>query len=198
MVGTCLTCGHRAELEAHHVAGRHNHPIVVLVCVDCHRILSRCQLAAGIELRADAPRTDVDRLRALLVGAVQLLQLFGQRHPDHIRLPSPLATLTGRAGSRLLDALADPTRPGRWLPDPTVPPTEVTPLRWPLATEVERATDLAGLMLILLDVFGEPASRLRSWVAEVAADPPNGRPGSTPAPRTAPQPTGWPPQWITW
>lgn len=60
MDGCCLTCGQFDDLEAHHVAGRHNHQLIVAVCVDCHRILSRWQLAAGMELEHGAAG-DLDR-----------------------------------------------------------------------------------------------------------------------------------------
>ncbi|MDP9359041.1 MAG: hypothetical protein M3R02_27925, partial [Chloroflexota bacterium] len=66
MDGICLTCGTFADLEAQHVAGRHNHhSLTVLVCRPCHEILTRWQYAAGIDLEEKSPRTELDALRAL-------------------------------------------------------------------------------------------------------------------------------------
>src|SRR4051812_6647384 len=98
MTGPCLTCGLHVHLHAHHVAGRHNHAtLTVAVCADCHRILTSWQLASGVELDANAPRTDLDAQRALLVGVAQLIQLYAQRHPEHSAISSPLAIHTVRA-----------------------------------------------------------------------------------------------------
>ncbi len=170
MDGLCLTCGVWADLEAHHVAGRHNSPLVVPVCVDCHRILTRWQYAAGIELEHDAPRTDIDRTRALVVGAAHLLQLFAQRHRDHSWVSR--AVDSHHPGQlRLLDACAPADRPGRWLPDPTVTPTEATPAAWREAAELQRTTEFAHLVLVLARVLGDAPPLTLDVLAGIAADP---------------------------
>lgn len=66
----CVTCGRSGRVEAHHVAGRANHPnVTVDVCPECHRLyLTTWQYAAGVLLDHDARRTDDDRFRALIVG----------------------------------------------------------------------------------------------------------------------------------
>ncbi len=172
MIGTCLTCGHFGELEAHHVAGRHNNAtLTVLVCSDCHRILSGWQLAAGIELRQDAPRSDLDSLRALAVGVLHVFQLFGQRHPERSWIPGPLAVLTGRTTSRLLDSFDSPHRPGRWLPDPTFSPAEAVPVAWQSASEAERVAELAHLGLSLTKFLGEQPPLPPGLLADVVARP---------------------------
>ncbi len=171
MDGLCLTCGVSADLEAHHVAGRQNSPLVVPVCVDCHRILSNWQLSAGIELAHDAPRTDLDRTRALVVGAAHLLQLFAQRHRDHSWVSAELWIHTIRASSRLLDACAPADRPGRWLPDPTVLPTEATPAAWCEAAELQRTAEFAHLVLALARALGDTPPLTIGVLAGIAADP---------------------------
>ncbi len=135
MQGICLTCGTVAELEAfleleaHHVAGRHNHRgLTVLVCRPCHEILTRWQRAAGIDLGEKSPRTALDALRALAVGATHVLRLYAERHGDASPIPAPLAVHTARAISLLMDSSGDPERPARWLPDPRKPPIDVVPV----------------------------------------------------------------------
>lgn len=156
MFATCLTCGIYAEAEAHHVAGRHNHAtLTVLVCIDCHRILSNWQLASGIQLREDAERTEADATRALLVGCVHLLQLYGQRHADRTWVSAAMATLTSRALSQFLDVLQGSHRPGRWLPDPSVPLAEAMAVPWNSESEVERTSEMAYLLLELSKIFAD-------------------------------------------
>src|SRR5450756_1676217 len=112
MTDWCLTCGQFAELEAHHVAGRHNHrALTVALCPECHRVLSAWQLASGVELAAAAERTELDATRALVVGVMQLLQLFAQRHAECSWLPAGLWTHSGRAASRMLDGCGPADRP---------------------------------------------------------------------------------------
>jgi len=171
MVGACLTCGARADLEAHHVAGRHNHAtLTVAVCVDCHHILSTWQQAAGTELHHDAPTGDLDASRALLVGVVHLIQMYGQRHPESW-VPAPVAVHTARAISKLLNGVGAADRPGRWLPDPTVTPGEATPVQWPSTTEVERIRDMAHLANYLQGLLGEVSPQLTEALAGAAARP---------------------------
>ena len=121
MLGICLTCGLDADdVEDHHVAGRANYPaLTVPVCGDCHRVLAAWHRAAGVELDHDVPRVDPHRMRALAVGTFDLFRLAAQRHPDRSWVGAPLATLTGRAFSRLPDLAQAADRPGWWLPDPT-------------------------------------------------------------------------------
>jgi hypothetical protein len=171
MDGLCLTCGLWDDLEAHHIAGRGNATIVVPVCVPCHTILSNWQRAAGIELEHDAPRTETDRTRALVVGSVHLLQLFAQRHRDRSWISTELWAYTARASSRILDACAPPDRPGRWLPDPTVLPAEGTPAAWTEAAEVQCTFEFAHLLLILTRQLGDTPPLTCDVLANIAADP---------------------------
>ncbi len=172
MLGTCLTCGQFGELHAHHVAGRHNHAtLTVPVCLDCHRILTGWQLAAGIELREDAARSELDATRALVVGGLHLVQLFAQRHAEHSWVSAPLVIHTARAASLLLDAAGARERAGRWLPDPTVPPIEAVPLAWPAGAEVERLAEFAHLALALIRIFGGQPPLTVEALTSAAASP---------------------------
>ncbi len=172
MDGCCLTCGQFDDLEAHHVAGRHNHELIVAVCVDCHRILSRWQLAAGMELEDGAARSEPDRTRALLVGAVHLLQLVGQRHRERSWVSAELSIHTARAVSRLLDSCGPADRPGRWLPDPTVPPAEATPVSWSAAAELDRTAEFAHLTLALARILGDVPPLTIAVLTDMATDSP--------------------------
>ena len=98
MARICLNCGPSTDIDAHHIAGRRNHPLTVDVCVGCHRILSIWQRAAGIELRDAVEGTEMDATRALLVGAMHLVQLFAQRHAESAWFPNWLAIHTTRSG----------------------------------------------------------------------------------------------------
>jgi hypothetical protein len=150
MARVCLTCGRSDNIEAHHVAGRRNHPVTVDVCVDCHRILSIWQRAAGIELHESVDGAELDAKRALLVGAIHLVQMFAQRHADGPWFPNWLAIHTARAISKLLDQIQPVDRVGRWLPDPTVVPTEAAPVEAASAarrrvSEAEQIAEIAHL-----------------------------------------------------
>lgn len=172
MFGTCLTCGLRADLEAHHVAGRHNHQTLTIpVCLDCHRILSSWQRSAGIELDAAATRMELDATRALVVGAMHLIRLFAQRHASQSWTPASLAIHGGRAVSKLLDALGPVDRVGRWLPDPTAPPVEATPVSWPAATEADRVAEMAHLTSALSTILGAVPPMTLDSLADIARDP---------------------------
>lgn len=104
MNGICLTCGIYADLEAHHVAGRHNNmQLTVLVCLECHRTLTRWQYAAGIDLKERSPRTELDALRTVAVGATHVLRLYAERRGQASPIPASLAVHTARAISRLMD-----------------------------------------------------------------------------------------------
>jgi len=160
MTGTCLTCGMlTTDLEAHHVAGRHNHhTLTVTVCPDCHHILSTWQRASGVELEESTPLTALDATRALLVGVADLLRLFAQRHADATLIGAPLATHTARAMSKIMDGFGPLDRPGRWMPDPTVQPTEAAPIGWPAAGSGAQVRELAFLLREVATILGDPSA----------------------------------------
>lgn len=171
--GICLTCGHHSDdLEGHHVAGQFNIVwMIVAVCVDCHRILSAWQRSYGIELDAAAPRTELDTLRALLVGVAHLMLLYAQRHPDRTLVGVPLAAHTARAISKLLDLTGAPDRAGRWLPDPTVSPAEATPVAWPAQSETAWFFQWAHLLRALAAELGDQCPISPQPFAALAARP---------------------------
>lgn len=171
MDGICLTCGTFADLEAHHVAGRHNNmQLTVLVCVDCHRILTRWQYAAGIDLEEQSPRTELDVLRALAVGATHVLRLYAERHGEASPIPVSLAVHTARALSRLMDSAGDPDRSARSLPDPRVPPVDVVPVGPPVDNP-RRVAEFADLVRGLTDLLGDQPPLMASVLGSIAADP---------------------------
>jgi hypothetical protein len=163
MTGVCVGCGVLTpNLEAHHVAGQHNHQtLTVPVCIECHRILSGWQLASGVELHADAARGELDATRALLVGVMDLIRLCAQRHPDHLTVSPELAVHTARAISKVLDATGARDRPGRWLPDPTIAPTTAPPVPLTVDTELARTIELIHLLRALADMAGETATAVQ-------------------------------------
>lgn len=172
MSDVCLTCGLIGDLEAHHVAGRHNHAtLTVAVCLDCHSILSTWQRSAGIELDAAAHHGELDATRALVVGAVHLVLLYAQRHANESWFPAPLAVLSARAMSKMLDSMGPADRLGRWLPDPTVPPTEATPAHWPSRTDTDRIVEMAHLARALSEILGEVAPLPIATLTDIAAHP---------------------------
>jgi hypothetical protein len=171
MRGVCLTCGLSGELEAHHVAGRRNHAATVGVCVECHRILSIWQRAAGIELRETVDGTELDATRALLVGALHLVRLFAQQHADGNFFPNWLVIHTGRAVSKLLDMMQPPDRAGRWLPDPTVPPIEAIPIPQRSVSEAEQIAEIAHLGGALSTIVGEIPEFPASTLTVIAENP---------------------------
>ena len=154
----CLTCGSTASVQMHHVAGRHNLPdLVVPVCADCHLILTNWQLAAGTELHAEAPRSSLDVARALIVGTLHLCQLTAQRRTEgthRASVSAQLSELMARACSMVLDDVSDPDRPGRWIPDPTMPLREGTPVGTADDHELARVREWAGLLDHLTETFG--------------------------------------------
>jgi hypothetical protein len=155
MHGACLTCGLTGDLDEHHVAGRRNHAATVGVCMDCHFILSVWQRAAGIELRQTVEGTELDATRALLIGASHLVRLFAQQHADVTWFPNWLIIHTGRAVSKLLDLMQTADRPGRWLPDPTVPPIEAESVERRVISEAEQIAEIAHLGGALSTIVGE-------------------------------------------
>jgi len=159
MLGTCLTCGFTTDLQAHHVAGRHDHhTLTVPVCLDCHGLLSTWQRASGVELEDTTPLAALDATRALLVGVADLLRLFAQRHADAALIGAPLATHTARAMSKILDGFGPLDRPGRWLPDPSVPPTEAVPVGWPADGPGAQVRELAFLLRRVASILGDPSA----------------------------------------
>jgi hypothetical protein len=171
MYGVCLTCGLSGELEAHHVAGRRNHAATVGVCVECHRILGIWQRAAGIELRETVEGTEFDATRALLVGALHLVRLFAEQHSDGNWFPNWLIVHTGRAVSKLLDLMEPADRPGRWLPDATVPPIEGSTVERRAISEAEQIAEIAHLGGALSTIVGEiPEFPTATWTV-IAEDP---------------------------
>ncbi len=167
----CLTCGTFAALEAHHVAGRHNHhSLTVLVCRPCHEILTRWQYAAGIDLEENSPRTELDALRALAIGATHLLRLYAERHGEHSLIPAPLAVHTARAISLLMDSSGAPDRSGRWLPDPRVPPIDVLPVG-PPGDDPARISEVAYLAAELSRELGEPVPQTAELFGRIGDNP---------------------------
>jgi hypothetical protein len=159
MTGVCVTCGLTADLEAHHIAGRHNHrTLTVAVCPDCHHILSIWQRASGVELEETSPLAALDATRALVVGVADLLRLFAQRHADATIMSAPLATHTARAMSKILDGFGAPDRPGRWVPDPTVPPTEALPVGWIASAQGAQVREMTFLLREVAATLGEPSA----------------------------------------
>lgn len=84
-------------MENHHISGRSISPETVPLCKRCHACVTRWQRTAGIDLRKGMSRTDMQILRAKLVGYALLGEL--------------LCRLYGRIISRALDD-------GTWSPNP--------------------------------------------------------------------------------
>lgn len=72
-----LTLVKRMMLEAHHVAGRaHDDALTVPVCLNCHRVLTEGQNAAGVDF---APQgTKLERLAAILHALGAFLCQLGE------------------------------------------------------------------------------------------------------------------------
>lgn len=77
------------ETEKHHVAGRAISDETIDLCERCHATVTRWQWTAGIDLRKNTKRSDLQKLRAQLVGYALLAEL--------------LSRLYGRMISRALD-----------------------------------------------------------------------------------------------
>lgn len=107
----------------------------------------------------------------MVVGAVHLLLLYAQRHADVSWFPAELAVHTARSASKLLDMLQPADRSGRWLPDPTVPPTEATPVAWPASTEVDRIAEMAHLARALSEILGEVPPLTIHTLTDIATHP---------------------------
>ena len=76
-----------------------------------------------------------------------------------------------RAMSKLLDVMEPASRPGRWLPDPTVPPLEAMPVRWPAASEADRITQMADLTLELSRILREQPPFSPETLTGISTDP---------------------------
>jgi len=88
-----------SKRERHHIVGRAYGDETVDMCVDCHKLITRWQRSAGIDLRKDVQdRTERAILRARLVGIALLGEL--------------MCRLYGRIVSRVLDD-------GAWSPRST-------------------------------------------------------------------------------
>ncbi len=189
MLGICLTCGHPDHIEQHHVAGHVNYPsLTVPVCTPCHTVLTAWQRAHGVNLDRQHTPHETDRLRALIVGTLDVLRLLRQHHPSE---PGPeLLLLGGRAFSRLLDLLAPADRPGRWLPDPSQPPREEPPTWWVEEAELDLLVLVATLAADFLDAVGglpevptealrhvavNPAGFDAGWRDQLAVEDPSAR-----------------------
>lgn len=88
----CLLCGYgepealtvadgevrRWVLEEHHVAGRKNDPdLTVLLCLNCHRVITEACRRAGVQL--NPPATLLHRVIALLRGIAAFLPDLAER-----------------------------------------------------------------------------------------------------------------------
>jgi hypothetical protein len=113
----------------------------------------------------------LDSSRALLVGAMHLLQLFAQRHAGTAWFPDWLATRTGRVISKLLDMCQPADRLGRWLPDPTVLPAVAAPAPCPSSSEVEWIGEMARLAQALTEIIGGIPPLAAVAVTAIAKDP---------------------------
>jgi len=117
-------------LENHHPAGRANNArITVAICRRCHDTLTRWQFASGIELAHDAPRDEISRNVALLIGAAHVFGLAAH-HSQH-DWPA------GRTLLLLSRALGYWT--GRALPSSLVPAPFPKPSRLPRTTAADSA-----------------------------------------------------------
>jgi hypothetical protein len=91
------------DTERHHIAGRAYGDETVDLCKACHKLVTRWQRAAGIDLRKNAERSDTERLRARLVGSALVAELA--------------CRIYGRIMSRALSGA------NGWTPNPTYPRT---------------------------------------------------------------------------
>jgi hypothetical protein len=62
-------------IERHHIAGRAYGDETVDLCEHCHKLVTRWQRAAGIDLRKNVPHSDTERLRARLVGSALVAEI---------------------------------------------------------------------------------------------------------------------------
>jgi hypothetical protein len=111
----CLVCARRGRTEGHHAAGRgHVDALIIGVCLDCHRYLTRRQNEVGL-LPYRVETTADDTERAAVVGVILVLERLSVVHAMTHNIAD---RLVGRAVSQTFDVLAPADRPGRWGPDP--------------------------------------------------------------------------------
>ncbi|MGW5649311.1 hypothetical protein ACWEV3_36965 [Saccharopolyspora sp. NPDC003752] len=166
MVSTvCVACGQSGRVEAHHIAGRANHPTATVnVCPECHRLfLTVWQYAAGVPLDHQTPRTHADRFRAWVEGLFGLLALHAQRGQSPPGGVADAVVLSQRGFSRLLD-LTEPSAAGL-VPNGAIELHQADP-----ASEVDRLASVAGLADLFTPLVSEvyddshPLSRIVSLV----------------------------------
>ncbi len=60
--------------------------------------------------------------------------------------------------SKIMDGFEASDRPGRWLPDPTVPPTEAVPVGWPAAGTGAQVIELVFPLREVASILGDPSA----------------------------------------
>jgi hypothetical protein len=86
----CVLCGDanpvelrragRSVLEAHHLGGFANDArLTVVVCRNCHALLTEASRVSGVELSRDDARHLLERLEAVLRGQADFDELLAQR-----------------------------------------------------------------------------------------------------------------------
>jgi hypothetical protein len=145
----CVACGRSGKIEAHHVAGRANHPTATVnVCPECHRLfLTVWQYAAGVLLDHKASRSDSDRFRAWVEGLFGLLALHAQRAESPPGV-AEAAVLSQRGFSRLLDH-AEPSA-ATSVPNAAIELHQADP-----ASEADHLASLTGLAELFAPLVSE-------------------------------------------
>jgi hypothetical protein len=70
-----LSNANRSLLDEHHLAGEVNdRSLVVVVCRNCHAVLSETQRDSGVDLRRHDQRTSLERLEAVLRGLADFFE----------------------------------------------------------------------------------------------------------------------------
>lgn len=172
-IGICTACGRSGPIENHHVAGRANHPALVIgVCQQCHRgYLTPWQHASGVELGQGAPREAVDIDRALADGLFRFLALVCHRTGGRLAELGWNCVLSARGFTALLDNIAAPERAGRWTPDPRAPLPVPEPVEPAPGTIAERTRRFAEFMLRVADTFGYHDDGLTDVLVDIHIDP---------------------------
>jgi hypothetical protein len=153
--GVCLPCGRWRRADDHHVGGEANNPEATIPAGQrcCHPIFNRRQLDAGALLDHDAPRTDLDRRRATIIGVFDLGAVFWRRTCTCLVPLAEAVETAAQAASMLMDLTGDPDRAGRFLPD-TIgarhrKPRPVRMIRPDPKTDEPRALSLLQLLGVL-------------------------------------------------
>jgi hypothetical protein len=87
--GACVVCGesdrrrlitsHRSLLERHHLGGASNDPcLVVVVCRNCHAVLSEAQLDSGVDLGRAREHDPLEQLEGVLRGLADFFVLLAE------------------------------------------------------------------------------------------------------------------------